>query len=327
MARPGGGGGSRSSSSRSSSRSRSSGRRSSGSSISRSRPSSSRSYSSSSSRRYSSGSRRTTVHHYHHGGGYGYSGGYQSFGSRVVSIIMSYIVCMIIILVAMFVLNSNVGGGVKNTTQREKIDASIVKETDYFIDELGYFDQRSVLERGLKNFYEDTNIQPFIYVKDIDEIETYDVQENLDALYEDLFDDEGHFLLMVFGDEQGTVDWEYIYVSGRSADSVMDNEAIDILFNYIDTNYYSNMTDEELFSDAFSRTGDKIMSKPTNGFDVLKTVVKVIGPVSLVVVVFIIWKAKKKQDNIEAEQTQKILDTPIDKISDPNINDLKDKYN
>ena len=227
----------------------------------------------------------------------------------------------------MFVLNSNTSSEVKNTTQREKIDASIVKETDYFIDELGYFKQKSVLERGLKNFYEDTNIQPFIYVKDIAEIETYDIQENLDALYEDLFDDEGHFLLMVFGNKQGSVDWEYIYVSGRSVDSVMDNEAIDILFNYIDTNYNSSMTDEELFSDAFSKTGDKSMSKPTNGFDLLKTIIKVVGPISFVLVIFIIWKAKKKQDNIEAEQTQKILETPIDKISDPNIDELKNKYN
>ncbi|MGB4439204.1 MAG: hypothetical protein WBJ13_08295 [Sedimentibacter sp.] len=52
-----------------------------------------------------------------------------------------------------------------------------------------------------------------------------------------------------------------------------------------------------------------------------------IGAVVLVVILFVWWKKAKEQKNLEAEQTKKILETPLDEFGDTEAEELAKKYN
>lgn len=96
-------------------------------------------------------------------------------------------------------------------------------------------------------------------------------------------------------------------------------------FDYIDAYYYSDLNTEAFFSKAFSKTSERMMTVTKSPVPVIVLCVTV---VVLVMISFKWWKAKKKQKNIEAEHTQRILDTDLNEIHTPSpkISDLEDKY-
>ena len=70
-------------------------------------------------------------------------------------------------LVLFFVIMGAVSGGgdiQKSTYQREKLPASAVTETAYYTDEGGWFSNRGKLESGMKAFYRETGVQPYLYL-------------------------------------------------------------------------------------------------------------------------------------------------------------------
>lgn len=143
--------------------------------------------------------------------------------------------------------------------KKTKLSSSLCYETEYYSeknDKLGYFND-DVLP-GLKYFYHKTGVQPYIMTEDISKVNKYD-DKKLEELYLDLFDDEGHFLLVIFGDKKGTCDWEYSWCTGYDAETVIDDDALEAIFWYIDEYYETNMTDNELISNAFKDAADDII--------------------------------------------------------------------
>jgi len=53
----------------------------------------------------------------------------------------------------------------------------------------------------------------------------------------------------------------------------------------------------------------------------------VLGAIAVVVILSIWWNRAKKQKNLEAKQTEEILNTPLEKFGDREIEELADKYN
>ena len=142
--------------------------------------------------------------------------------------------------------------------KRAKIKEGLCQLTDYYKDELGYLSEKC--EEGLKYFYQKTNVQPVVLTMDISKVSDYDDHEELNQLYGEMFEDEAHFLFIIFGNQEGTVDWEYSYIAGSDAVSVMDDDAVDTLFQYVDDYYYdSNASDDELVSNSFRDAADHIM--------------------------------------------------------------------
>lgn len=152
-----------------------------------------------------------------------------------------------------------------STIEREPIEAGLVNETDYYIDNLDWIGDRSTMEAGLRYFYEETNIQPVVYITDNINGEANPAPEEIDAfaqnLYDELFTDEAHLLLVHF-ENYDFYNYEYSYhtVYGSQAKVLMDNEAEDILFDYLDYHYPRDISEEEFFSEAFRDTADRIMT-------------------------------------------------------------------
>ncbi|MHB1316046.1 MAG: hypothetical protein ACYCX2_11270 [Christensenellales bacterium] len=242
----------------------------------------------------------------------------------------STIIIVIIVAAIMVALFTNTGsaGVLPSTVARKALPADAVNETGYYSDELGWIYNQTEFETGLKNFKRKTGVQPYVFltgningsydVPSDDELKAY--AENM---YDKLFTDEAHLLLVFYYNDANEI-YRYWYVVGLQAKSVIDQEAGDILENYIDLYYGDNsLTDEEFFSKTFNDTGERIMSVTTSPW---VTVLIILGVAAVLVIAFMWWQHAKKQKNIEAEQTEEILSTPLEQFGDQEVENLAKKY-
>lgn len=269
-------------------------------------------------------------------------GGYGGAGRRPASnrggcgcLGVSIAVILVMVLIAVFFLaapaqnNSGgaAGGVTASTIAREALPKGSVNETEYYTDELGWIGNSTTLIAGMKNFYQKTGVQPYLYLTDTVEGSHSPTNDQLDqfahAKYDALFTDEAH-LLLVFFEYDSSGQPKVWYVAGSQAKTVLDDEAMNILLDYIDRYYYdSSLTDEQMFSKSFDNAGERIMSVTTSPWI---PVLIVAGVLVILVVLFLWWRSHKKQKNLEAEQTRKILDTPLETFGDTDAAERAKKY-
>lgn len=196
-----------------------------------------------------------------------------------------------------------------STIERKPIEKGLVNETDYYQDNLDWIKNPNELKKGLSYFYGKTNIQPFVYITDNIEGETNPAPEEIDAfannLYDELFTDEAHLLLVHF-ENYDDYRYEYSYhtVYGSQAKVLMDNEAEDILFDYLDYHYSRDpdaVSEEQLFSEAFSDTADRIMTVTRSPWIPALTVV---GVATILLVLFNWWRNALSKQNTAKETTK-----------------------
>ncbi len=216
------------------------------------------------------------------------------------------------------------GGIEKSTVEREKLPASAVQETGYYTDEDGaWIHNPSKLERGLREFYKETGVQPYVYILPNGTTASGDeLFSRAESLYGQLFRDNGHFLLVFCDDGNGSYNCGYYY--GSQARTVMDDEAISILAAYLNK-YYNDysISEEEIFSNAFEETGARIMTVTKS------PVVPIAICVAVVAVALILaWVFKKRAEAKAREQQQMedILNTPLEKYGDSDAEELAKKY-
>lgn len=331
MGRPGagGGGGGRSSSGHSFSSSRST----SGHSMSsRSRPSSSfsRANTHMSPGMSSYGGYHSGYHGNYYGGVYSRS---PDMGLRgCLSAIISFVFIAFVAIFILVLANSTAsGGGVPaSTANREKISAGIAYQNDCVVDELNWIDRPAALARELQTFYDKTGIQPYIVLKDWQP--SLATESDKDAYanqyYDEHIDNEGTLLYMYFA-EQSDNDVGYMtLVNGREVTTVMDAEAVEIFWAYLDSHWYrydSNSTGD-MFAAVFNDTAARIMQRSTTGADVAKIVTIVVLVVVAGVVVVSIMKTKRTHEKERNAETERILNTPLHPESSSSEQEVLDKW-
>ena len=216
-------------------------------------------------------------------------------------------------------------GVTASTVQREALPAGAVNETAYYTDELGWIGNRTKLEAGMKNFYKETGVQPYLYITDSVNGNHDPTAAELEAFandqYDALFTDEAHLLLVFF--EYTPSEYHTWCITGTQAKTVVDTEAVNILLDYVDRYYYSDLSDEEMFSKSFDEAGERIMSVTRSPWIAVWIV---LGVLAIVVVAFLWWRSRKKQRNLEDEQTRKILETPLETFGSGEAEELAKKY-
>ena len=111
---------------------------------------------------------------------------------------------------------------------------------------------------------------------------------------------------------------------GTQAKTVVDDEAIAILADYLDR-YYNDysISEEEIFSLTFEKTAARIMT-------VTKSPVVPVAVSAAVIVVavllFITLKKRREQRAREQKQAEEILKTPLEKFGDEDVEELAKKY-
>ncbi len=208
---------------------------------------------------------------------------------------------------------------------------SVRVDAGYYTDELGWISNRRQLERGMESFYEKTGVMPYLYIIDSIDGETNPplnaftnfANDAYDALFEDRNGeiDEAH-VLVIF---QKHYDGEYrtYYLSGIQAKAVIDDEAGDILLDYIDLYYHDRSLDNtEFLAKAFEDAGIAIMKVtrpnwyyPTITIGTFLIVVSIVGLIAFV--------AKKRRE--KAELNKEILSTPLEKFGDIGTDDAAEK--
>jgi len=253
-----------------------------------------------------------------------FGGGFRSCSGLgcIVPLIVAFLI--IILLTGVFSFSGS-GSVTRSSVEREPLPRGSVVETGYFTDELGWIQNQTELTAGMQNFYRETGVQPYLYLTDTIDGSHYPAESDVEnfalSLYDELFADEAHLLLIFFEYEGDYSTW---YVSGVQAKSVIDNEAADILLDYIDRYYYTdNLSDEEFLSRAFDDAGERIMSVTRSPWI---PVLIVAGIAAILIIAFIWWQKSKKQKNIEAEQTEKILNAKLDSFGDSEAEELANKY-
>lgn len=247
----------------------------------------------------------------------------------MVLIFLILSIALVFAVPALFLLSGGQNGSITpSTVERAPLDKKYVTTTDWYTDELGWIQSDSTLETGLKEFFNKTGVQPYLYLTDTVNGTTAPTEKDMDSyanqLYDRLFDDEGHILLL-FYEHNSDGNYKEWYVCGTMAKTVMDQEACDILLDYVDHYYYSDLTEDEMFSRAFSDAAGRIMAVTRSPLPIIFVAVVVL---IIVIIIFIWWRQAKKQKNAEAEQKARILNADIDELGseDPSLKDREKKY-
>ena len=186
----------------------------------------------------------------------------------------------------------------------------------------------------MKDFYQETGVQPYLYLASEDEVLEYGSLQTLaETMYDELFTDEAHFLFAYT--ENAAYEWEIWFVTGSQATAVIDTEAEEIIYQHFIRYYESDLSYEEFFAKIFEDSGKLMMKEITNGFDVAKTALLVVGGIGIVgIVVYGINKNRKIKLEEQKEQnefTEKMMNVPLEKFSeaqtDKELEELMKKYN
>ena len=228
-------------------------------------------------------------------------GGGSGRGMSAASVLVLVVVVVIVVAVAFGGFACSGSGVEASTVQREALPAGSVQETGYYTDDGGWISSPSTLEAGMRQFFEETGVQPYLYIlPNGASSSTQELGQYAQQLYGQLFQDEGHFILVFCDNNAGS--YSCGYWIGAQAESVLDSEAITILSQYLDRYYYdTSLSEEELFSETFASTADRIMEvtpSPVVPVAVCIAVIVVVGGVVFVVR----YRAKAKAEEQRRQQ-------------------------
>ena len=100
------------------------------------------------------------------------------------------------------------------------------------------------------------------------------------------------------------------YVCGSQAKAVIDDEAADIILDYLDKYYYyESLSEEEYLSKSFGDAADRIMDVTVSPWVYVWIT---LGIVVVALLAFSWWNKAKEQKNKEDEAVRKILETPLE---------------
>lgn len=279
--------------------------------------------------------------HSSYGGGRFYGGGFYPRPPRRSTVIVSHggnfnavisLIIFIVVLIAAFggfpSSNSSSTKSVPKSTQnRERLESGVGYDNNCIVDNIGWFDNVTKTEKSIKKFYDKTGVQPYIVLNAYDSTLLTDTakEEYAKKWYDEHIKNESTFLYMYFAEPDTDNDVGYMtYVNGKQVPSVMDSEAIEIFWAYVDKYWYSDMSTDDMFTTIFTKTADRIMTKSTTAADVGNNAVKVIGVIVVFAGIIAVMVIRRKHKAEEAKETEKILNTPLN--GDSEADDLLKKY-
>lgn len=297
--------------------------------------------SSGSSGRRAGGGRSSYSGHSSYGGGRFYGGGFYPRPPRRSTVIVSHggsfnavisLIIFVVVLIAAFggfpSSNSSSTKSVPKSTQnRERLESGVGYDNNCIVDNIGWFDNVTKTEKSIKKFYDKTGVQPYIVLNAYDSTLLTDTakEEYAKKWYDEHIKNESTFLYMYFAEPDTDNDVGYMaYVNGKQVSSVMDSEAIEIFWAYVDKYWYSDMSTDDMFTTIFTKTADRIMTKSTTAADVGNNAVKVIGVIVVFAGIIVVMVIRRKHKAEEAKETEKILNTPLN--GDSEADDLLKKY-
>lgn len=246
-------------------------------------------------------------------------------GSMLWIIIL--VVLFVLLIAGMFGCSSGDDSIGASTYNREKIQNPAPYDASDIVDEAGFFEDPAGTGQRLKTFYDKTGIQPYIVIEDYDPSLQTDAQKEAyaKAYYDEYISNEDTFLYMYFADADPDSVGYMQTVNGKNIESVMDSQAVDIFWDYLDSEWTTDKSTDDMFVDVFDKTADRIMTKTATASDVTIRWLTVAGIVIVAAAVILLVRMKHRRDKEKAEETRRILETPL-KTDDPDDDDLVHRY-
>lgn len=241
-----------------------------------------------------------------------------------------YIVGCIITVVIFAVIISSGSKKQETALDRIKLDTGYSYMNNCVNDELGWLNKQKV-SKGIQQFYKDTGAQPYIWLRaydgaDLTDSEAYNVAT---AYYDINFADRQDVVLYAYFEESDpNVIGSMALIHGTASGTIMDAEAEDIFWNYLDdawSTYGEDQTDE-MFIHIFNSTGKTIMYHPTSFIDVLHVLMILLSIVALGCAVVVAIKEINKRSKEKAAETERILSSSLNDLSKEKEDDLLNKY-
>lgn len=231
---------------------------------------------------------------------------------------------MLFVLLALFGGMGSVSSIADSTVQRTALPAGSAVETDYYVDEDGsWITNPSKLTSGMREFFQETGVQPYLCIlPNGSSTSASELSSLAQERYADLFEDDAHFLLVFCDDDEGS--YHCGYWMGSSARTVLDDEALEIFAGYLSQNYNDlSLSEDELFSNTYRQTAERIMQVTTSPVVYVSVAVAV---VVVALVAFVLLRRKQQRKREESERMERIMNTPLDKFGDKDVEDLAKKY-
>lgn len=147
---------------------------------------------------------------------------------------------------------------------REKLDAAdCVESSEWIDDQAGWLSNQNKVINGMKSFYEQTGVQPYLVIADeingtkdytADEVESY-----MRDLYDELYQDDGHLILLFCEPYENEYD-PYLLVGKKAQEVVDSGEGENVIYEAIDYWYTdSTLDDDAYFARIFVASANKLM--------------------------------------------------------------------
>lgn len=157
----------------------------------------------------------------------------------------------------------------ESTKHREKLDSGLLKPIDaYITDEARVLYDDVNVRKSMEYFYEKTGVQPYLHVTDQINGMTNPKSSEIEAFafdrYMELFQDEGHLLIVLVRFKNYDYDFYFYYLPGDDAWTVFDEEAGNIFLAALSAYYNEGGNYDKALQQAFTVTADRIMDAPSD---------------------------------------------------------------
>jgi hypothetical protein len=205
------------------------------------------------------------------------------------------------------------------THTHQKLAESECDESSTWIDDRAdWLDDESEVISAMRYFYNKTGSQPYLVVANDVNGETdftdAEAEDWVNDIYDEQFSDDGHTVVAFV--EYSESEYAYYIVAGRSAQSVIDEEARNIIADEI--NYWytdTSLDDNEYFAKVFTESADTIMfdyeetTKTSNSK--ARMIVLGLTAAGAAVIIGIVVSRTSKRKKEEYEAARKLAETPV----------------
>jgi hypothetical protein len=258
------------------------------------------------------------------GGGFHFGGFGGAFGGGGFLLAAFLMVAVLISIAGVW----DTGGGdsiARSTYQREPLPDSAVNETEYIKDDEKWLDNQKAVRDGMRYFYKKTGVQPYLWIAEnlngSKNASWEEIEAAMEELYKNEFTDEGHIIILFYEPQPDA--YKTAYLAGSAAKAVIDEEASQILLDYLDRYYYDNLDEDEYFATVFTKSADRIMAVTTDPKIVFAFIAG--GLAFLAIISIVIFKALKHR-RLKRQQDIEILNTDVNKLGEDEAAKLARKY-
>lgn len=229
---------------------------------------------------------------------------------------------LFLIALVLFVLGAVASGAAKNEDEFEKINLSGTAYVGYATDEINGASGVRLTENACEEFYDTVGVPIYFYTEEA--YEGSDAEVYAEELYDTLFRDENH-LLMVYCDNLDI--WSYC--SGSNVPTAIVNA--EVLLDHMEKYWFDySLSYDEVLAKSVSAYQKSLTGTGSDGAGFFSMLLFIAGGVLIVVGVYTFVSKGKEAERYEEEakniQAQIILSKPLETFGNQEINDLKNKY-